>query len=429
MVEAWNEDGKWIAGMKAEAGKDTLYVQMFGGFSLTYRGKVITGSVKTRESQFVYLMQLLLHERKEGVSRDRLEEVLFADRDIADIRHAVRSIIYNAKKKLKKAGLPEGNYILQKDGVYYWTEQVPVEEDAGKFEELYRRARRETNPDCRVGLYLEACYCYGGEFLPSHAGVLWVAQEAKRYRDLFCGCVEETVPLLRSRKDYPQMEKLGNHAAKTDPLSDWEVITMEALVAQNRYEDARRLYDDTADLYFQEQGVNPSSRMMNLFQRLGAQIRHRHGELNEIQRELAEKGDQVPGGYLCPYPVFQGIYRMVRRMIERGGQSVYLMLCMVVDRSGRSIEDKEILKGLTERLQDAVLQSVRRSDAVSRYGGGQYLVLLVNTTLENCTIVQERISERFAVGWQRTEVQYYVNSVICDPDGRDVYSGAGNEGL
>ena len=128
-------------------------------------------------------------------------------------------------------------------------------------------------------------------------------------------------------------------------------------------------------------------------------------------------------------PVLQGIYRMVRRMIERGGQSVYLMLCMVVDRSGRSIEDKEILKGLTERLQDAVLQSVRRSDAVSRYGGGQYLVLLVNTTLENCTIVQERISERFAVGWQRTEVQYYVNSVICDPDGRDVYSGAGNEGL
>lgn len=183
-----------------------------------------------------------------------------------------------------------------------------------------------------------------------------------------------------------------------------------------RHEDARRFYDDTVDIYFREQGLKPSPQMMKLFHRLGTQIEHRHGALDEIQLKLTDESNDAPGGYLCPYPVFQGIYRMVERMMERSGQSIYLMMCMVVDKSGQTIRDREILEGLTERLEDAVLCSLRRSDAVSRYGSGQYLVLLVNTALESCSIIQDRINERFLSGWQQTGVQYYVNSVICSPD-------------
>lgn len=123
------------------------------------------------------------------------------------------------------------------------------------------------------------------------------------------------------------------------------------------------------------------------------------------------------GGYLCSYPVFQGIYRMVGRMMERGGQSVYLMLCTVVDGKGNPLEDVVILEEFTGRLGDAILNSVRRSDAVTRYGRGEYLVLLVNTTREDCDKIQKRINYRFIIGRQRTGVQYYVNSVICTPDG------------
>lgn len=413
-ADAWHGDGKWFGRMKAGPEKDILYVKTFGGFSLIYQGRAITSGMN-KESQFICLMQLLLHERAEGVGRDRLEEALFAERDIEDIRHALRSVIYNAKKKLKKAGLPEENYIVQKEGVYYWTDRVPVEEDAERFEQLYGEAVKEQQPERRLKLYLDACFCYQGEFLPSYAGELWAAQEARRYREMFCACMNEAVRLLRERQDYQRMEELGIHAARISPLADWEVVTMEALVSQERYEEARRLYDDTVDLYFQEQGVKPSPRMMSLFQRLGAQIEHGHGALDDIQKKLSESDCGGLGGYLCPYPVFQGIYRMVERMMERGGQSVYLMLCRVVDKNGRLIRDREIREDLTERLGDAVLHSVRHSDAVSRYGSGQYLVLLINTTLENCSIIQKRINDRFLEGWQRTEIQYYVNSVFGVP--------------
>lgn len=394
---------------------DVLYVQMFGRFSMVWNGKEVSGG-KSGETQFAYLMQALLHSGRGGVARDRLAEILFGDREIADLRHATRSVIYNAKKKLKAAGLPDVNYIEQREGVYYWTPEIPVREDAAEMERLYQEAEAEDDPDRRMGLYVRACHYYTAEFLESQTATLWVAQEGRRYRALFCSCVEKAVGLMRASQDYFQMEELGLYAAKVSPLADWETVTMEALISLGRDEDARKFYDDTVELYFQEQGLRPSGRLMELLERLGAQIGHHYAVLDDIQESLSGNGDQTPGGYFCPYPVFQGIYRMIERMMERGGQSVYLMLCTVVDSKGNPMREGPILEELSQRLEDAIRQAVRRGDAVNRYGKGQYLVLMVNTTRENCKVLQRRINYHFLVGRQRTGIQYYVNSVICTPD-------------
>lgn len=402
--------------METHTGDNILHVQMFGRFSLIWNGKAITGGSKSSETQFTYLMQFLLHNRTKGVSRDRLEEILFEDRDVTDLHHATRNVIYNAKKKLKASGLPNVNYIEQRKGIYYWTGEIPVVEDAAEMDRLSREAKEETDSQRKLKLYLDACHIYTGEFLGAHAGELWVAQEARRYRGLFCSCVEEAARLLRESQDFFQMEELGLHAAKVNPLADWETVTMEALVSLGRYDDARKFYDDTVELYFQEQGLHPSGRLMELLDRLGTQIGHHYAVLDDIQVKLSETGGEVTGGYLCPYPVFQGIYRMVERMMERGGQSVYLMLCTVVDSKGNPMKEGPMLDELSERLQEAICSSVRHSDAINKYGKGQYLVLLLNTTRENCRVLQKRINYRFIVGRQRTGIQYYVNSVVCTPD-------------
>lgn len=397
---------------------NVLYVKTFGGFSLSWNGKLITGEVKSNESQFSYIMQLLLHYGAGGVPRDTLEKVLFEDRDINDVRHAIRSVIYNAKKKLKAAGLPDVNYIEQKKGIYYWTGEVKTVEDAAEFERFCREAEAEKDLDNKLGLYMDACHCYTGEFLENQAGMLWVAQEAKKYRAMFCACVEHAVQLLRINQDYLQMEELGLYAAKINPLADWETVTMEALVSLGRYEEARKFYEDTVDFYFQKEGLRPSPRLMEMFNKLGSQLDCEFDALEDIQTFLSEGKDSVTGGYLCPYPVFQGVYRMVERMMERGGQSVYLMMCVVVDSKGNPMKEGDVLDDLSQRLGDAIRHSVRHSDAVTKYGRGRYLVLLVNTTREDCGIIQKRINYRFIVGRQRTGIQYYVKSVICSPGKR-----------
>lgn len=392
-----------------------LYVQMFGGFSMKWNGTQIGGGPRARESQFTYLMQLLLHHRKEGVGRNLLEEALFGEREVGNVYHSLRSVLYNARKKLRQAGLPDVEYICRKKDVYYWTGEIPVEEDTAVFEACAERAQEEEDPERRLELLLEACYCYRGEFLPRQAGVIWAAQEARRLQARLYSCVEDAVVLLRIHEDWQRMKELGVYVSQISPFADWETVTMEALISMGAVEEARKLYDDTVEYYMQVQGFRPSARLGELLNRLGAQMEHRYAMLDAIQEELLEK-NAGGGGYLCPWPIFEGIYHMVGRIMERSGQSVYLMLCTVVDSKGNPMEEGTLLEELSPRLQEAICRSVRRGDAVAKYGKGQYLVLLVNTTRENCSVVQKRINYKFVVGRQRTGVKYYVNSVVCPAD-------------
>ena len=184
--------------------ENVLYVRMLGGFSVQWNGKLIAGGSKANGSQFAYLLQILIHNRDRGVSRDKLEELLFEDRDMSNIHHALQSVIYNAKKKLEQAGLPPVNYIEQKKGVFFWTGEIPLVEDAADFEGLFRKAETAEDENERVALYLDACHCYTGEFLPMQAAVIWAAHEARRYREMFCDCVEKAAQLLRLHQDFFQ---------------------------------------------------------------------------------------------------------------------------------------------------------------------------------------------------------------------------------
>lgn len=402
--------------MGEKASDNILYVQTFGEFSVTWNGKRIAGGRGAGETQFVCLLQMLLHAQEQGIDQSLLEKELFYGREIQDRGHAMRSILYNARKKLRKACLPELDYIRKKSGIYYWADDVRMEEDAARMDRLFTRIGEEEDPERLLELCLSACHCYNGEFLGTQAKALWAEKEARRYREQFCLCMEQATELLRERKDYARMEALGLHAARVYPLANWEIVTMEALIASGRITEARKFYDDTVSLYFQEQGMRPSGRLTELLHSLGRQMEHPYAVFDEIEELLSENREKTSGGYVCTWPVFEGIYQILVRILERSGQSVYLMLCTLVDSKGNPVEDSSVLEELTGRLCESIRCSVRRSDVVNRYGKGQYLVLLLNTTHENCRILQKRINGRFRSGRQRMGIRYHVKSVICTPE-------------
>ena len=392
---------------------DVLYARMFGNFQLSYGGHPLTGE-KLRDTHFTNLMQILLHYVAEGVSRDHLEDVLFGDRDVENRHQALQTIVYKAKRKLKNMGLPNVNYIFLEKGIYHWNRRIPVREDAAEFDRLYGQAAECEDEERRLELYLEACYLYKGEFLSTYTAVLWAGTEARRYRRQFCACVENAASIIRKREDWGRLEKLGRYAAETVPFSNWESLIMEALAGRGRYEEAGKLYADTVEYYLREQGVYPSARFMDMMEKLGAQMRHSYAMLDQIQKRLEEEQKGRSGGYVCSYPVFCGIYHALLRQMERGGQSVYLMLCTLVDGKGNPVKEGERKEEMSARLQEAVRVSVRHGDIINQYGSGQFLILLINITREDCRIIENRISQKFIVGRQRTGIEYHVNSVICE---------------
>ena len=397
--------------------ENVLYVKTFGGFSLTWNGNVIGAAPKERDSQITRLLEAVIHSGDEGFPRNELEEILFEDRFIEDVSHGLRTIVYNTKKRLQKEGLPAVNYIENRGGRYFWTDEVPVIEDAREFMRLFNEAEDEKDPDVRLRLYLDAVSCYTGDFLPVQTRMIWVAQQDSRYREVFSRCVDNAATLLRMNKDFNQLEHLGKYAARIQPLMDWEALTMEALISMGRDDEARRLYEETEEYYMDELGFKPSFSTMEMLERLGGQLEHQYALLDEIQADLSGALLDAPGGFMCSYPAFRGVYRMVERMTERGGQSVYLMLCTIVDKKGAPIKAGTSLERLSQKLADAICHSVRRSDAICKYGKGQFLTLLINTTREDCSIVQKRINRHFLAGTQKAEVEYFINSVILTPDG------------
>lgn len=410
-------DGAKVARTSVRGGhmerQDVLYVRMFGNFQMHYGAGCWPGE-RVKDTHFTSLMQILLHNVAEGVSRDVLEEVLLGDRDIENRHQALQTIIYKSKQKLKRMGLPEANYIKLEKGIYHWTPLIPVSEDAAVFDGLCAKVEEALGEEEKLRWCLGACYAYKGEFLSDYAGVIWASAEARRYRRKFCECVEQAARILRKRQDWLRLEDLGRYVTGVAPFSDWECLTMEALVESGRYEDASRLYADTVESYLVERGVSPSAKFAEMMDKLGNRMRHAYEALDQIQGELSEDMEDVQGGYQCPYPVFRGIYQIVSRMMERGGQSVYLMSCTLVDGKGNPLREGEKLEALSARLGDAIRNSVRHGDVINQYGGGQFLILLINTTRENCDVIERRINRNFTVGRERTGIRYHVNSVICE---------------
>ena len=387
---------------------DRLYVTFFGSFSMTYNGKTITDKAKNNENQFNYLMQLMTHFRKEGVGKNVLLNALFSGRDLHNPNHAIHSVMYNAKKRLESYGLPKLNYFVAREGKYYWNEKVEVVEDVKVFDDLIAMADKEEDEDYKISLYEEAIYVYQGDFLENQIGLNWITKENWRYRKVFVETVNKLARLLSEKGHYDTMERLGLYASRIQPFSDWETVTMEAYIAAGRFEEAYKLFDDTIEMYLHQQGIKPSNRMFELIDRLGRQFEHTSGSLNEIQDHLKEE-EGNRGGYVCSYPVFHGIYQAIARISERSGQMIYLMLCTIVDTKGNVLTKADKLDELSPRLEEAIRTTIRRSDIMNKYNKGQYLVLLMNTTMENCRIIQKRIDEKFMINRQRISVRYYVN--------------------
>lgn len=374
-----------------------IKVQMFGNFRMDYNGAPFVAEKMHKESQFNRMMQALIHYSDCGVAKDKLEEIVIGERDIDAPHTALRVIVYKTKQKLAQLGLPGKNLVYLEGGIYYWTPDIEIEEDAAEFEKLYNEAcalekqmphepeSAETVCDERIKeiednmleLYIKALYLYKGEFLAAYTGETWIAQEARRYHIMFEKIINEAAYILRKRKQFKGLEKLGVYAAKVDPFNEWEELIMEAMVETRRYDEAEELYTDVVDYYLRECGIYPSSRLLEILEKYSNQMNHAHEILENIQEGMNEQEETERGGYFCSYPVFRGIYQASIRIMKRTRVPVYLMLCTLEDEEGRQVQSETKMNKYSRQLKKCVGESIRYSDIYTSYGKVQFLIFII----------------------------------------------------
>ena len=380
--------------MESMKGKDNvLQVRTLGEFTLTWNGETVGGGSKAGDSQFTRLMQMILHNKERGADRLQMQNLLFDDSNADDVHHLLRSVMYNARRKLKQAGLPETNYIEFKNGRYYWTEDIDVFEDARQFDELCDDAARETDPVAKCDKMLKACYFYTGEFLPQQTRLSWVANESQRYIDRFAECVNSAAACLRETSEFAELENLGRHASKVCPFSDWELITLEALVSMGRLREAQDFYERTSQEYQKEIGISGARESIGRMEQILARTDRPTTLLEDLQKQLGE--DDAEGGFFCTYPAFKGIYRMMQRTLIRSGNTAFIMLITVTGIGERAKASDEEKTRISEEMKEIICSTVRRSDIVCRLGKGQFMLLLFSKTGAGCELVKDRIAKSF----------------------------------
>ncbi len=390
-----------------------ISVQYFGDFKILYDDMPLVGNKVHKESQFNRLLLALFYAGSSGMDKAALEKFVVGDFESEEEHSALRIIVYKAKKKLQTLGINHKDPIFQKKGIYYWTPDIPVESDCGKFDELFEQAEAiemqssSKMLEKKLFLYMEAAYLYKGEFLEAYAAETSIAMIAKKYRDRFKVCVEQAAYLLEQLKDWDNLEMLGKFATTAQPYCDWEALVMQALVEKRKFEEASDYYSDVVDSYLKDCGIYPSDKLTSIMDGMSENQKENIDTLDDIQNILDELRPDIDGGYYCSFPVFKGIYQMAVRSMERTGVTAYLLLCKLLDNSGNKVENDEI----STRLGNAIRVSIRHGDMYTDYGKGQFLVLLTNTSLENCEIVQKRIDKAFAINQNMYAIKYHVNNV------------------
>jgi len=373
--------------------QEILKVKMLGGFSLEYAGKrvALERNNVTRANQ---ILQMVLQAGTKGVSKEWVMEQLYGNEDISNPAGNLRIVIYRLRQACAEAGLPESEYIYSEKGILFWTKDIPVEVDVCLFEKLISEAAEAEDKEEIVDKLEKAVELYEGEFLSTLGVLEWKTHLVTRYKDMYFKAVSGLCKILMNEREYDKVLRIASYAARLYPFDEWEVQKIDALMGMKRFKEAMKLYQDTAKRCFEELGTAPSERMMKRFEQMSYHLQNKAGNFNELRGMLEEEED-IEGAYFCSYPSFRESYRYIRRLVERTGQSAYLMSCTIVDRSGITLKSGERLNMLSEDLKNAVRKALRKGDLYSQYSQSQFVMLLMEIKQEQCSIVMSRIEKLF----------------------------------
>ena len=376
-----------------DASGGILRVQMLGGFQMFWNDQEITlksGSA----TKAMQILQLLLYHAPKRLTTNALIDQIFTYDDILSPSNNLKASISLLRRQLRAAGLPETETIAFRDGGYVWAGALKLEVDAHRFEKAVKRGQGMQEPAARLRQFQAAAALYTGAFLPGLVGVDWAAPLSTYYAQMYGDVMRESIQLLCAQGDQERALALAEQAYSRLRTDEWQIIQMQCLMQLGRWDEAKQVYMDAVAAMSREYDVQPSQELLDQYRVICGQISNALGDFHDMLDSLREDED-IGGAYFCTYPGFIDSCRVTARSMERNGISCFLMLCCLTDGSGRAIQNPERLQDASAKLRDAIQRSVRSSDFFTQYNQSQYLIFLVGTCQENCSIVENRIENNF----------------------------------
>lgn len=400
--------------------KTILQVNMFGGLAITYEGKNVSIG-KNKTAKYIQLLEIVWLAGEAGIQKDQLTGILYDREEQSNLSNSFNNLIYQMHKQMDRAGLPELDYVVNKDGVFFTDENVVIDSDVLRFKDNIVKARQQKNEADSIPYYKAAFDEYRAEILPELATAEWLIIQSVQLQKMYAESVIALGSYYEERKDFEAMHYVFKKAAELYPDDEWQIGEINALIGMEAFKEAYAVYDETVRYYTDELGVTPSNDLLECYEKMSRQITNVPGKILQIRDGILEHrgavSDNDEGAYDCSFPSFIDAYHILSRNMERSGQSVYMMLLNIVDYEGKKITNQAKLETRAKLLQEAISLTLRQGDTYCKYSASQYLLLLVGTNKESCKTVYRRLLNKFKLlAGPRTELEYSVVSLADLPD-------------
>ncbi|ACV23437.1 DNA-binding transcriptional activator of the SARP family [Slackia heliotrinireducens] len=370
------------------ADENTFRASFFGPFSLT-KGDVTLSQSTARSKQLMRLLSALIYNNSMPGRNEHLMDILWPG-STDDPAHALANLVYRLRKLLDRFW-PGEDLIVSGKGIYYWSPDVPLVTDFQTMQDAVARSRDAAEETERRESLMQAVSCYRGRFLEEFPDEYDLLPRQSYYHNLFLGAVKNLADIYDRNGEFEDEESLARAALALDPSDeDLHCAVLRAYAGMNRILDAERYYLEATGVIMQYTGGVPSMPMTQLYEAMLSRISQPENDLDRIAFEL-DHCEEVQRAMLCEYGVFRNIYALNRRLKDRNEAPSSIVLVTLDTKAADLARSGEAV----DRLEQAILSSLRRGDAVTRFSGSQYLILLAGCSVENVDIVMKRVLQAY----------------------------------
>src|SRR5438552_841681 len=242
-----------------------LQVRMFGSIEITdpERGRVLgprdLGGKKPRQ-----LLEILLLERGRRVSKQRVADLLWADRPPQNYSATVESYVSVLRRTLNPGGSPRDSLILTDRGGYRFADER-ARVDLDLFDDLLAKCDTDA-AQVAMDRLTEAIDLVKGEILEDDPYAEWVQDAREAHMPRLMGALVSAGECALTLGDPVHALRLADRALARDSLVEAASrIAMVASYRLGRQEDAVRTFHRCRETLDQELGVAPMPDTSSLY--------------------------------------------------------------------------------------------------------------------------------------------------------------------
>ena len=379
-----------------------LKVRMLSAFSMEFYGQAMN-MIRGNNTKLIQLFAMLLLGGSKGVTKRELIDNIYGGGQEwrSDTNKSINNLLWRLRKQWDAWGMKGANLVFD-GGVCRFESDFPVWVDVTAFRQKAEEALAYRGDDeaLRLAKLEEAAGMYTGSFLDEFCTELWVIHRERELKQLYGRVIRTLGGEYERIGDLPKARSLYHDAAVLFPFDSWQLAEIDTLIAMNDYNGAYELYQNTERFYDEEMGVMPGQEYVKRLEIIEEHMRRRVRRLSDIVVPLRE--EVADGAFYCSYSVFFNFCQILARLVERSGQSMFLLLCTWNSpvRGGKSpLEENSLEEEQMALLKDVIGRVFRKGDIYTKYSRCQYLVVLTGTGRENGA----KAFDRLHTTWKKQE--------------------------